>query len=299
MTTPATATELAVSAAIVTVAIVTVAKDRRQHLGRQFAGIDAQTRPPDEHIIIDLGGPPIDDRPLTTVMRWDVDGRALPVGEARNRGAAIADSDVLIFLDVDCVPTPGLVADYVDLVVEHPGIVCGPVGYLPALAPEVFFDGDGRLDTASLRAASSYQPGRPLPKEETRRSDRYELFWSLSFAVHRSTWNCLGGFDDAFDGYGGEDTDLAWTARSGGVELWFTGRAEAFHQHHAISTPPVEHLHDIVRNATVFHHKWGQWPMAGWLAEFNDLGLIDWTPTATHVALQPGLSTSFRSDSGR
>jgi len=45
------------------------------------------------------------------------------------------------------------------------------------------------LDIASLLAASSYQPGRPLPKEATRRSDRYELFWSLSFAVHRSTWN--------------------------------------------------------------------------------------------------------------
>jgi len=216
MTTPAVTTESAVSAAIMTVTIVTVAKDRREHLERQFAGIDAQTRPPDEHVIIDLGGPPIGERPRTTVIGWDVDGRALPVGEARNRGAALADSDVLIFLDVDCVPTPGLVADYVDLVGEHPGIVCGPVGYLPALAPDVFFDGDGRLDTALLRAASSYHPGRPLPNEETRRSGRYELFWSLSFAVHRSTWNDLGGFDNAFDGYGGDDTDLAWTARSGG-----------------------------------------------------------------------------------
>jgi len=294
MTTPALTTEPAVS-----VAIVTVAKDRREHLGRQFAGIDAQTRPPDGHIIIDLGGPPIGDRPLTTVTRWDVDGRALPVGEARNRGAAIADSDVLIFLDVDCVPTPSLVADYVDLVVEHPGIVCGPVGYLPALAPDAFFDGDGRLDTASLRASSTYQPGRPVPDEETRRSDRYELFWSLSFAVHRSTWYDLGGFDDAFDGYGGEDTDLAWTARSEGIELWFTGRAEGFHQHHAISSPPVEHLHDIVRNATVFHHKWGQWPMAGWLAEFNDLGLIDWTPASSRIGSPTGSTASFRSDSGR
>jgi len=113
MTTPAVTTESAVSAVsvaivtvtFVTVTIVTVAKDRREHLERQFAGIDAQTRPPDEHVIIDLGGPPIDERPRTTVIRWDVGGRALPVGEARNRGAVIADSDVLIFLDVDCVPT--------------------------------------------------------------------------------------------------------------------------------------------------------------------------------------------------
>ena len=299
MTSPAVTTESAVSAAIVTVTIVTVAKDRREHLERQFAGIDAQTRPPDEHVIIDLGGPPIGERPRTTVIGWDVDGRALPVGEARNRGAAIADSNVLIFLDVDCVPTPSLVADYVDLVGEHPGIVCGPVGYLPALAPDAFFDGEGRLAATSLRAGSSYQPGRPRPGEQTRRSDRYELFWSLSFAVHRSTWNDLGGFDNAFDGYGGEDTDLAWTARSGGIELFFTGRAEAFHQHHAISSPPVEHLHDIVRNATVFHHKWGQWPMAGWLAEFNDLGLIDWTPTSSHIGSPPESIASFRSDSGR
>ena len=39
------------------------------------------------------------------------------------------------------------------------------------------------------------------------------LFWSLNFAVRRTVWDELGGFDEGFGGYGGEYTDLAFTAR--------------------------------------------------------------------------------------
>jgi hypothetical protein len=40
----------------------------------------------------------------------------------------------------------------------------------------------------------------------------------------------------------------------------------------------VEHLHDIVANATIFHRRWGWWPMPGWLDAFAALGLIHWDP---------------------
>jgi hypothetical protein len=36
----------------------------------------------------------------------------------------------------------------------------------------------------------------------------------------------------------------------------------------------VEHVHDIVRNATTFHRRWGWWPMIGWLNAFEQRGLI-------------------------
>jgi hypothetical protein len=39
-------------------------------------------------------------------------------------------------------------------------------------------------------------------------------------------------------------------------------------------SPPVEHLDDILRNATLFHSRWGWWPMAGWLTEFARAGLV-------------------------
>jgi hypothetical protein len=35
------------------------------------------------------------------------------------------------------------------------------------------------------------------------------------------------------------------------------GGAHAFHQFHPVSDPPVQHLYDIVRNAEIFHQRWG------------------------------------------
>jgi hypothetical protein len=54
----------------------------------------------------------------------------------------------------------------------------------------------------------------------------------------------------------------------------WVGGAHAFHQFHPVSDPPVEHLHDIVRNAEIFHQRWGWWPMEGWLTAFHERGLI-------------------------
>ncbi|MDO9396736.1 MAG: glycosyltransferase family 2 protein, partial [Herbiconiux sp.] len=72
----------------------------------------------------------------------------------------------------------------------------------------------------------------------------------------------------------GEDTDFAFAAREAGVELAWVGSARAYHQHHPVQSPPVDHLDDIVRNATVFHERWGTWPMGGWLDAFEQRGLV-------------------------
>ena len=101
-----------------------------------------------------------------------------------------------------------------------------------------------------------------------------DLFWSLSFAVDPATWGRLGGFCEAYVGYGGEDTDLGRTAIARGTGLGWVGGARAYHQHHPVSSPPVEHLDDILRNGRLFHERWGEWPMTGWLEEFERRGLV-------------------------
>ena len=58
------------------------------------------------------------------------------------------------------------------------------------------------------------------------------------------------------------------------VSLCWVGGADAFHMWHSVSSPPWEHLEDIVTNANRFHDKWGQWPMRGWLDEFAAAGAI-------------------------
>jgi GT2 family glycosyltransferase len=100
------------------------------------------------------------------------------------------------------------------------------------------------------------------------------LFWSLVFAIRSARFSALGGFDEAFTGYGAEDTDFGFRAKQAGLPLLFMGGAGAFHQHHDIFDPPVQHLADIVRNARLFYQRWKVWPMEGWLAAFKEMGLI-------------------------
>ncbi|MGZ5403789.1 MAG: glycosyltransferase family 2 protein, partial [Nocardioides sp.] len=77
-------------------------------------------------------------------------------------------------------------------------------------------------------------------------------------------------------GYGAEDTDFAQRARRAGATMWWVGGALAHHQWHPVSDPPVEHLDDVVRNANLFHRRWGWFPMTGWLEAFARRGLADY-----------------------
>ena len=87
------------------------------------------------------------------------------------------------------------------------------------------------------------------------------------------TWRRLGGFCEDYTGYGGEDTDFGQIARVVGVGLAWVGGAHAYHQHHPVQDPPVDHLDDILVNATLFHRRWGWWPMRGLLDAFAAQGL--------------------------
>lgn len=261
-------------------AVVTVAYERRDHLRAQLEALDHQTRPADVIVVVDMGGPPIatrlpsSDLVLEVVSRPAADPYVLNLSRARNAGRAAADADVTVFLDVDCAPTVSLVADYLARVRQRPGVWSGPVGYLPpGVRP--------RPDQLSALPTARFQDGRPQPGQGDGRLADIAMFWSLSFAVDRNSWNAIGGFDEKFEGYGGEDTDFARAATAAGVELWCSGAAVAHHQHHPVSTPPVEHLDAICRNAALFFGKWGSWPMGGWLRTFADRGLIDWDPAGS------------------
>ena len=178
------------------------------------------------------------------------------------RTAIARGADILVFLDADCVASSDLVPAYVRALAEHPdAVVAGPVTYMR----------EGELRTVR----PDPHPARPNPAPgELVAADNYNLFWSLSFAIDRGSWQQVGGFDEAYTGYGGEDTDLGVVAHERGVDLVWVGGAHAYHQHHPVSNPPVEHLADILRNARVFHRRWGTWPMEGWLRAFADRGLV-------------------------
>lgn len=265
--------------AAMNVAVVTVVAGRHSHLRAQLHGLTESSVPATHHVIVSMGDDAIagavltagSDAHVVTLPRVDAH---LPLARARNLGARIAASrgaELLVFLDVDCIPGPEMLARYVDAATStrhRDSVLCGPVTYLPP-------NPSGWTST-SLRESTDPHHARPNPADgHVTEGTNYDLFWSLSFAVTPQVWERIGGFFEGYSGYGGEDTDFAASARAAGIGLRWVGGAHAYHQHHAVSSPPVEHVDDIVRNSRLFHQRWNRWPMEGWLAEFERRGMIE------------------------
>ncbi|GAB3026344.1 glycosyl transferase family A [Nocardioides flavus (ex Wang et al. 2016)] len=261
------------------VAVVTIAHGRHDHLAGQHRSLARGSALPDTYLVVAMDDPGIVEEHVGALAREVVHlprarGGALPLASARNLGVRTAldrGADVVVLLDVDCLAGERLVAAYAEVVTARPGwIWSGPVTYLPPPPAEGYPE-----DPADLAAWDDPHPARPRPEPgELVHAGDPDLFWSLSFAVDAPTWRHLGGFCEDYVGYGGEDTDLGRTAVALGIGLGWVGGARAFHQHHPVSSPPVEHLDDILRNGRVFHERWGEWPMTGWLEEFERRGLV-------------------------
>ncbi|RZT18086.1 GT2 family glycosyltransferase [Mycobacterium sp. BK558] len=254
--------------------VITVVHGRHHHFIRQQAGFSTCRPAPDDRCVVAIDDPVIRTvaAPGVHVVECASTSAGLPLARARNQGAHEATergADLLIFLDVDCIPGPALIDRYVDAHrrVDGDALLCGPVTYLPP-APDGY-----PLD--ALESLTDPHPARPAPPPGVLQTEsNHDLFWSLSFAVSAAAWRRLGGFCETYAGYGGEDTDFAAVAAAKGVPLIWVGGAHAYHQHHPISDPPVEHLGAIVANARVFRRRWGRWPMTGWLDAFERDGLI-------------------------
>lgn len=264
------------------IAVITPVSGRQDHLRRQEEGLRRGTRRPDVRVIAAMGARPRIDRDCRVLDIAVSEG--LPLARARNQGAQAAldeGADVLVFLDVDCIPGAELVGRYARAATAGHGLMCGGVSYLPP--PPI-----GGYDMATLMQRPIGHPARPVPPEDgLLRHGDHRLFWSLSFALTAADWARVGGFCEQYVGYGGEDTDFGQAAAAAGVEMTWVGGAWAFHQYHPTEDPPVQHLDDILRNAAIFQRRWGWWPMRGWLDEFARRGLARFDPVAqTWVAGQ-------------
>ena len=258
-------------------ALITLVHGRHTHLTAQQQALLGSSAPVEDYVVVAMNDPAIrGPHPALggTVIRVDSGGGNLPLAHARNAGARAAlarGAELLIFLDVDCLPAPDLIAGYVLAAARPEGagrLLCGPVTYLNPPGPDGY-------DLNNLHLLDSPHPARPAPEPGTVVPDgNPDLFWSLSFAVSAETWQRIGGFCEDYTGYGGEDTDFARLAQHSGVGLAWVGGARAYHQWHPTEDPPVQHLADIVRNANLFYRRWGSWPMGGWLDAFRERGLI-------------------------
>lgn len=283
-------------------AVITIARGRHGHLAGQLWGLARQVRQPDVYVAVAMGDPTIAEVVAAHAQPdWDVtvasvapSSEGLPLAAARNAGARAAveaGAETLVFLDVDCIPSPTLLQRYAAVLEQRTGspsgtdgpvVASGEVGYLPAVPdPRDYRDLD-------LGALARPHPARPvLGVDEVRVADDLRLFWSLSFALDVGSWHALGGFCEDYVGYGGEDTDFGQRLGAAHGSLLWVGGAAAYHQHHPSQSPPVQHLDAIVANANRFHDRWGWFPMEGWLERFAAMGLAEVDPGSGRWRVRP------------
>lgn len=251
--------------------ICTLAAGRADHLRNLVIGLNAQTQQPDELVIAVMQDEayvlPEADFPIRQLV---MGSGGIPLAGARNAAAQAAVGDMLIFLDVDCIPDPALVGDYVRLLTDLDALLMGEVLYLPAGATDAGIDFDRFARIGVKHSERAGPPAGPIGD-----CTDYRCFWSLNFAMRRATFLSVGGFDERYVGYGGEDTDFGRVVSEAGVPLRWARGARAYHQHHAHHMPPVHHIDSVIANAARFRDKWGHFTMEHWLRAFTLMGLIE------------------------
>ena len=254
------------------ISVCTIYAKRKLHLQNLVKGLIQSSVYPDELVIVCMNDrlPDLPQTPFKIATATiNTDNNTLPVAAARNKAAAVARGNKLIFLDVDCISDRDLVSNFNYHLKREDALYSGSVRYLN----RDWHSHDWTYASLEQQSAFHRLQGT-APEEKEKRPHPYELFWSLNFGIKKQTFENLGGFDERYDGYAGEDTDLAFTARSRHLPHYKIA-ALAYHQFHNSYTPPLNHLADIVRNARVFYNKWQILPMDKWLKQFTELGYIE------------------------
>ena len=214
------------------VSVVVVHYDQQAELDRTLAALARQDHPADrtEVVVVDDGSP-VPPRVPDGVRLLRQEDRGFRVAAARNAGAAAATGDVLVFLDADTAPEPGYLR---------------AIARLPALAPDCLAVGRRRhADLAGAPADAPVErlgPERELPEpawlaDAYRRSrdlldadDRsYRYVIGAVAACSRTLFAAVGGFDEGFSAYGGEDWEWAYRAWLAGAVLAHVPDAVAWH----------------------------------------------------------------------
>jgi hypothetical protein len=264
------------------VGLATIQHGRRRQLDLQAQAV-AQVAGVARYLVVSM-----DDAPAPTgaeLLRVPVaDPDRLPLAAARNRAiTALADCDLVVLLDVDCLPHPAIIEAFVAAaheVTPARAVMFGPVGWLTdPVSPD-------QLDY-TLSDAVGMPVKRDFPRSGLAREPRPELFWSLAFAVAPSAHRAVGGFDERYAGWGAEDTDYGRRAHRRGLELWKVAGAWAFHQPHPPAYRTPAQIAAVVENARRFHATWGDWPMPDVLGRLASAQAISWSPDGATIAAGP------------
>jgi hypothetical protein len=251
--------------------ICTLAQGRPDCLANLVRGLNHSRRPPGELVIGVMQDRryelPATGFPTRQLILGD-DG--ISRAHARNVAAAKASGDLLIFLDADCIPSPNLIDDYTLAAALNDGVLMGEVGYLPKGATDDGIDYN-RFESKAVRHPERAGP----PRGMVGYCGDHRCFWPLNFALPKTTFHSVGGFDERYGGYGGADADFGRTLAEKKIPMWWVRGAKVYHQYHQNRMPPVHRLDSVLADAAEFEGKWSEPAMQPWLEAFRLMGLVE------------------------
>ncbi len=134
---------------------------------------------------------------------------------ARNCGALEARGDILFFTDSDCLPH----SDWLEIMMAHfykPQVVCVAGSY-------------GIANPQSQLSRGIH--GEILFRHRVLMPDFPSYFGSFNFAIKKSIFQEVGGFDVSYRQASGEDNDLSYKISSRGYKIYFAKDALVDHFH--------------------------------------------------------------------
>lgn len=154
---------------------------------------------------------------------------------ARNRGAAAANYERLLFLDSDILADSRLLSFHATYAKRHAeAVIAGAIRpWWPA---------------CTTRLAKAITRNR-LNEPRRRQESFWQVFSGNLSISKKQFWN-LGGFDESLWGY--EDVDLAYRATKAGLDLVFAAGAVGYHNHQRTLGQTCEQERTYQRYAALF-----------------------------------------------
>jgi glycosyltransferase involved in cell wall biosynthesis len=188
--------------------IVIATKDRRAYLERALESLQHQVGAPAfEAIVVDNGST---DGTRELIEHYD--GSLAPVryvveprpnrGRARNRGVEAARGRYVLFCDDDVWVPPGWIAAHAAAQVGDDHVVNGPIINVPS------------YDVMPKPAPANYSRA---------------FLCTCNASLAKAAFERAGGFDEGFDLYGWEDTELGVRLREAGCRWRFAWEAYLWH----------------------------------------------------------------------
>jgi GT2 family glycosyltransferase len=165
-------------------------------------------------------------------------------GKARNIGAAISEGEFLVFIDTSVILASNALEKHIEVhqAATAPRTIIGYVyafglrgedveNFMPMMSSK---SADSSL--AYLKANSALDQREPqyekVGSDLSKWPAAFDIFWTCHVSVERKMFMNVGGFDESFVAWGGEDVDLGIRLFKAGTEFYMNRDVCSFHWPH-------------------------------------------------------------------